>query len=673
MKKILSLCLATLLCIAVLIPLSACEKSAGGSKKGKITTVVFGTHAIADDDPTYIDPSTGEYGMAEDDRAAYTAAAKKVRDELGVEIKWIEWSGPVVTEGIYTDILKSLLAGDPICDLALVWPDAKGTMIQQNVFKELDEYKSMFEDEEYSWMWMDKSFGHNYYLSPDRRKFGETLAFNISMIEAVDSLKDGNGRTIYPTDLYKQGKWNWTNFKDYLEKIKAYYNGKTSSVTQNPIKTFQTDLLFAVKGFAHADDAYIFSKESKLGMADANYIESVSYVKKLLDAGVYNTVRYADDNPFSVPSTDFANYFASGETVFANLPNWNSGIYSGTLAERGESIGLVPFPKNDSKMNDKNVRDMASGVSDGCAVVRGLSDERTKLVLEAYRMYYHEYQCQKFGVDSMKNFAEKIGEQAAVMDGYDIYHEEIGNDILDIYKKAYSEKPSEYSTVASLDIDFTEVVSRSLFGLGLPEYSVAIKSKLSEFQAKIDDIKAAVTSGKLQDKNPPTVSQAKIMPVKLGSKADDVKTGFYDYVDAVDGEEGKLKKDKLSIDASQVNFGKVGIYETTVTASDSAGNKATGKLNIAVYDPSNKAQPTLVINEPFRVIQIEEDIKQIKWNKDFVKSAVDANGLDIIGNIKVDTGDLDTSAEGTYKVTITAEDFAGNKTSKEINVVVVNY
>ena len=163
------------------------------------------------------------------------------------------------------------------------------------------------------------------------------------------------------------------------------------------------------------------------------------------------------------------------------------------------------------------------------------------------------------------------------------------------------------------------------------------------------------------------------MPVKKGSRIDDIKSDFAQYVNAEDPEEGKVKNENLSLDASGVNFNKVGIYETTVTAKDGSGNEGKGTFKIAVYDSANKTAPNLVIKEPFRVIQIDEDINEINWGEDFIKSATDANGLDIVGNIKVDTGDLDTSIEGTYKVTIVAEDFAGNKTSKDINVVVVNY
>lgn len=673
MKKIFSVVLAIAMCFLILFPLTSCEKSDNNKKNnGEVVTVVFGTHAIADDDATYIDPATGEYGMNEDDRIAYTAAAEKVKEELGVQIKWVEWSGPVVTDGIYTDILKSLLAGDPICDLALVWPDAKGTMIQQNVFQEIDDYADMFKEEKYSWMWMDKTFGHNYYLSPDRRKFGNTLSFNINMIEAVDSLRDSSGNTIYPTDLYKQGNWNWTTFKDYLTKVNAYYSNKASTVTQNPISAFMCELGYAVEGLVHGNGGYVFSKESKLGVADNNFIETISYIKSLSDTGLYKNIRYTADNPTSVSSSEFATKFANNESVFTNLPNWNTGYYSSILAKRGESVGLVPYPINENNKSDK-LNGMAARVSDGCAVVRGLSEDRTKLVLEAFRMYYHTYYCEKYNIDSMENFAEKVGEQAAVADGYDVYHDKIGNDILNIYKKAYSEKPSEYSTVASINMDVTEIISRSLYNLGLPEYSVAIKSQLPMLQSKIDAINDAIASGKLQDKNPPIVEQAKIMPVKKGSRIDDIKSDFAQYVNAEDPEEGKVKNENLSLDASGVNFNKVGIYETTVTAKDGSGNEGKGTFKIAVYDSANKTAPNLVIKEPFRVIQIDEDINEINWGEDFIKSATDANGLDIVGNIKVDTGDLDTSIEGTYKVTIVAEDFAGNKTSKDINVVVVNY
>ncbi len=659
------------LCLAIALPLVACgDKEKGGKHKGEVITVKFGTHALADDDPTYVDPVTGDYGMKPEDREAYAAAMEKVEEELGVKIEWIEWSGPVVTDGIYTDILKSMLAGDPICDLALCWPDSKATVLQQNVFQELDGYADMFKGEEYEWMWMPGTFGKHYFLNPDRRLFGSGLSFNIQMIEAVDALKDSSGNTIYPTDLYKQGKWTFSTFKDYLTKIQAHYSNKKSPVSQNQIQACQTEPFAdaAIKGCG----GYIIDENGKLGVAEPEAIQGVRYVKELLDAGLLNSLRYGANNPTCLPSTDVTAAFANGDSVFTRIITWGTGYVGGALAERGESMGMVPYPVSDELAG--KVSPITASYADGCGVLRGIGEERTKRVLEAFRLYYHTFYCEKYDLDNLKDFVEKTGEQAAIFDGYDIYHEKIGADILNVYKEYWGAECTPSLSDYALSMEWkTEIVNRSIFNLGLPEYSVAIKSKMPELEAKITALKEAVSSGKLNDSEAPVVKQNKVVPAAKGSGESDVTAKIMDYITVDDAAEGELGGDAIKLDLSAVNFGKVGSYTATVTATDGSGNEGTGKITVAVYNPDNKTAPTITLLDPYRVLKLGEELEEINWAKDFIKSALDADGLDVTGNLEVNTDALDINAEGEYTVTAKVKDFAGNEATKDIQVAVVNY
>ncbi len=661
-----------ILCLALSLPLVACgDKEKGGSKhKGEVITVKFGTHAIADDDPTYVDPVTGDYGMKPDDREAYAAAMEKVEEELGVKIEWIEWSGPVVTDGIYTDILKSMLAGDPICDLALCWPDAKATVLQQNVFQELDGYADMFKGEEYDWMWMPGTFGKHYFLNPDRRLFGAGLSFNIQMIEAVDALKDSSGNTIYPTDLYKQGKWTFSTFKDYLTKIQAYYSNKKSPVSQNQIQACQTAQFSAAA--ITGCGGYIVDENGKLGVAEPEAIKGVRYIKELLDAGLLVSPRYGVDNPTGLPGQDITAAFVNGDSVFTGIITWGTGYVGSALAERGESMGMVPYPVSDEQVGKVSM--ISGSYSDGCGVLRGIGEERTKRVLEAFKMYYHTFYCEKYDIDSLENFVEKTGEQAAIFDGYDIYHEKIGADILDVYKAYWGTKCTPSLSDYALSMEWgTEIVNRSLFNLGLPEYSVAIKSKLPELEAKITALKEAVSSGKLNDSEAPKVTQLNIIPAALNSSEKDITSKIMDYIKVSDAAEGDLSGDSVKLDTSKVNFGKIGQYTATVTATDGSGNETKADVKVAVYNPDNKTPPTITILDPYRVLKQGEELDEIDWAGDFIKSALDANGFDVSGNISVDTSALDINAEGEYNITFKVKDFVGNEATKELQVAVVNY
>src|SRR5690606_25216560 len=213
------------------------QTSNNDQPSGEPTVIVFGTHWQPGDDPSWTDPVTGEPGMPPDQLAARKAAEEAVLNELNVKIEWKQYP-----EDIRESLLKSVLANDPIVDIALLWGGSQGTLLGQNIFQPLDQYKDIFADPDHEWMFGNQMFGGVYFLNYILEFVPQwPLVYNIDYLDQVDALKE-NGQTVYPHDLWKKGEWTWSKFEDYLTKINAFYANKLSPVrTDVPTKAFQTD------------------------------------------------------------------------------------------------------------------------------------------------------------------------------------------------------------------------------------------------------------------------------------------------------------------------------------------------------------------------------------------------------------------------------------------------
>ncbi|MBT3470419.1 MAG: DUF5011 domain-containing protein, partial [Opitutae bacterium] len=126
--------------------------------------------------------------------------------------------------------------------------------------------------------------------------------------------------------------------------------------------------------------------------------------------------------------------------------------------------------------------------------------------------------------------------------------------------------------------------------------------------------------------------------------------------DIVDGD---LTSNILMTNA--VDSDKVGSYKVSIRITDSAGNTSSIERTVTVVDT---VAPELTLNGSNTI--------QLEINSAFTDpgaSAIDANDGTLA--ISVDTSILDTSKEGTYIVTYTATDAAGNTASLKRSIEVV--
>lgn len=637
----------------------------------EVVTIRFGTHYEQGLNPHYVDEVTGEYTMPEAEREARLAAEEAILGELGVVFEYVQYPGN--TNEV---LMQSVMANDPISDIAWMWGGSEGTVLAQNVLQQLDQYTYIFEDEEFSWMLYDPIFGHNYFLGAEMR-FNQRwpLVYNISYIEAVDSLKDENGNTIYPTELYEKGEWTWSTFKDYLAKIEAFYaNSSAPNRPERRIDAYQTDYRFAALSAVYANGGSIYGVNGLEVNSEATK-EAVAYIKELMDAKILTCETYSDS--ITPGWTWNGGNFQSGESVFTDIPDWFIGGASTQATERGESIGIVPWPRpDDMSIDDENYRQVLT-VSDSIGILKGVSPEKTELALKALALFYKTYYTALADVDTIAEYKNQYAEQQAAAYGFDIFHEEIGDSVLSVYQTlAGNIVGNDYSDLIGMRVKWDEILGNSLYGVnGTASYDVAIEANISIFDTVEQDMMAILASEGVNDNIKPSIKTSYDAPLAIPVGTAFENAGWADYIIATDNVDGTLDISTMEVTPkNEYDLNVVGLYEGAFDASftDSSGNTETKSISFVVYNPENKTAPTVTLVSEPAPIAIDANASEITWNGNFVESAVDADGLDVSRNIKADLSTLDTTTPGTYTVDITVTDFAGNETIVSVDVVVGN-
>lgn len=637
---------------------------------GEPVVIRYGTHWVPELDPNHTDEVTGEYTMNETNRQAALAALQAVKDTYNVEFEFLQY--PV---DVQSDLMTSVLAGDPICDLALLWGGVEPTILSQNVLQDLSPYTSLFEDDEAAWMLKDSLFGGYYLLN---NEFGMTsfpLIVNMTMLEAVDSLKDENGKTIYPTDLFEKGEWTWSAFKDYLQKVQAYYANVDApdGAVYDYVQAYETDFRYAGLAAVHANGGAIFAGSVSADSDEA--IEAVSFIKELMDANLLTNCGLYD-NGYVPEWCRGGDDFRRGATVFTDAPGWNIAWYADGCAERGESIGIIPWPMPDDASLDSDTYMQSTNGGNSVAVLKGVSEEKTELALKSYILYWQTYYKTLGGVDSVADYQAAAALTDLANYGVDLYNENYGDALIDCYTYITGHINTNYANLMGLWEDgsnhnqWTEILGKSLMGVdGMSSYDVAIKANLTNLTNKTDEIAAILKTEGVHDNQAPSVTKEDVV-LAAGTDPESVDwTQYFTAEDAVDGAIA-VTTDNITV-SDELDLSTPGAYDKAVTVkvSDASGNEKEESIKVTVFDPDNTEAPTVAAKEELPEIAVNTETSGINWS-DYLESAEDADGLDVKSSVTADLSELDTTTPGTYNVKLTVTDFAGNTADITVEVTV---
>ncbi len=666
MKKFAALLLALAMVLS-LVPMATAEEP---------IIVRWGTHWVNGQDPNFIDETTGTWAMTnETDRQLRLAAEKAVLDKHNVKIVHVQYA-----QDTRSELVLSVLAGNPVCEIARMWSGSENTVLAQNILQPLDEYAYIFEGAE--WMWPTALFGHNYFINTNV-SFNQyfTLLVNLTKLEAVDALKEADGTTLYPMEMLERGDWTWSNFKDYLAKIDAHY-GNTPAPEGAKVSTmaaYETDYRFSGLSAMYANGGGIYGDAGVIADSQES-IDAIAYVKELLDAGYMKVCGVYDDQ--WTPQWCEAGYdFGRGAAVFADCPIWVIKGQVDQRTEAGESVAIMPWPASDrlvTKNADGSVtyspeyRQVIS-VGDIDGILKGISPEMVKLTLESYRTYWETYYSLKAGVESMDQYKPAVAKDMAANEyGLDIYNETYGEDILNAF--IFNSElciPNDVSGNLGMRDPWDQIMGKGIAGVeGMPSYEVAIKANMSKFTDVVTEMEAILGSSELNDNQGPAVTVTGKLVVELN--ADLSTVDWTAYFSAEDGFDGVMDPAlaKYEYGADRVDVTKPGAYQAKAIFTDKAGNEGSAKVDVIVYDPANTTAPTLTVVEELPTVAMDADASAIDWTA-YVAEAKDASGLDLKANVVADVSVLDTSMPDVYPVTLTVTDYAGNTTSVEIEVEVV--
>ncbi len=569
----------------------------------------------------------------------------------------------------------------------------------------------IFDEPDAEWIKTRKTFGSYYLLNRDLLYITDwPICFNIDMIEAVPALHRTNSETgedevVYPSTLYKEGNWTWDNFRTYLENIQTYYRGKKSP-SGNDIVPFNTSYSYTILQALHSNGACMYDGEN-MEFDTPEAIEAAEYLADLMDKGLVSCSSASYGKSANNGYLNAVNAFMDGETVFTNLARWRMGTASTRLAERGESMGIIFFPRPDDIPNAEygtTDYEIAISCADSVGLVRGFDEAESRLALEAYKLYKIEFYKNLGRVDSIEEYRETMAASEALQFGIDIFHPEIGDDNLEIFKFLGSQKENEFGEAMNLLWAYTvNIFGESVYGIGgSPKYAIAVQSEKSSIENSMNTIGTALKKTEATDDVTPTISQVESGPIVFEKgthpldidwteifAASDNVDGTYEmnqvgdviYIrsaldeDDPDAVEDYFKPNRVKIDCRETDFNTVGTYENgvTVEVTDNYGNTASKSYTIYIYDANNTVPPTLILKDEYDDMKMADcqDTSTIDWASHFVETAEDVNGIDLSEYVSADVREFDVTRVGTYDVTIYVEDFAGNRSEKTIPITIV--
>ena len=667
MKKIVALVLA-LTMMAGLLPMTIAAAE-------EPTIVRIGTHWVDGEDPLKIDETTGGYTMTnisgEADRLLRVQALEKVKEVLNVEIEFVQYA-----QDTRQELVLSVLAGNPVCDIAMMWGGSENTVLAQNILQPLENFADVFEGGG-EWILLDEVYGHNYFLKTGVSFYPRwPMLVNLSMIEKVDALKEDDGTTLYPMELLERGEWTWSTFKDYLQKIQAYY-GNTPAPDGAKVSTvmaYETDHRFATLSASYANGGGIYV-DGQLAVNAPEMLEAVAYIKELRDLGVMADPGVYGDG-FTPQWLEGCYDFGRGATVFTDMADWTIGGQINARTEAGESVAMMPWPRPDSMAADDPNYQMVISVSDLWGVLKGVPEDQVRIALQTLRLYWETYYQLKAKQDagieitSMDEYTAAMARMQASDLGLDIMHEEFGDSVLNAFIYVSQHMAADFSDLLGMRVPWDTVLGKGFYGVdGTAAYEVAIEASLSEFTKVVSDMEAILGSADFHDNQAPSVKASGEVVIPMGT--DIATVDFTKYFTAEDDFDGVLDPAAATYQTDKVDTATAGSYKVKGIFADAAGNEGSAEVTVIVYDADNTAEPTLTVKEELPTIAMDSDANAINWVNDFVESATDASGLDLKAKVTVDLSELDTFTPGTYPVVLTVTDYAGNTTSVEINVSVV--
>lgn len=160
----------------------------------------------------------------------------------------------------------------------------------------------------------------------------------------------------------------------------------------------------------------------------------------------------------------------------------------------------------------------------------------------------------------------------------------------------------------------------------------------------------------IKDTTPPVISDIADIVLNQGNAYTPSVAGASAY----DSHDGDVP---VYIVSSDVDTSKAGTYHIVYGAKDAAGNESTKTITVTVKAVADTTVPVISASD----LSIDQGS-----SFDPLKNVSATDNVDGTTAVKVESNNVDTSKPGSYQVTYSATDKAGNKATKTITVTVVD-
>ena len=465
-------------------------------------------------------------------------------------------------------------------------------------------------------------------------------------------------------------------FEDYLQKVNDFWTREKPGTI-----AYGADPVVPAMNSIFSNGASLYGDRG-LEIDSPKAKEAVAYIERLMAKGFLGA---HDVEPGTSSVTGGGSpwvpgdhkRFRDGEAVFGHVGQWYAYDLPAAFNERGDTMGIVPFPRPDNMKPDDPEYRQFNDVHICYAVPRGLGLERIRLALEAFREYMVSFYGKMAGsgraLDFIRN--DDLARPNAVRAFLDVTDDGYGDEVLAAWKYLGSVNPNEYFRNTGLHkVLYFDIIGDSLFRVnGASSFAVNVEAKMPVVNEIMNSIQKAVDGDSAIDNIAPRFVDIAGSRIAFPVATVPAQIDWNAFILASDNIDGEIAFSGAAVDVSAVDFSKPGNYPNAAAFSvqDKAGNEATAQRSVTVFDGENTVPPSLVIKNGYRTIALNEDTSAINWANDFVEAATDKDGLDVKHSVFADLSELNTTQPGSYNVVITVRDYAGNQTVATVAVEVV--
>ncbi|GHU03708.1 hypothetical protein FACS1894147_08010 [Spirochaetia bacterium] len=464
---------------ALALAITACASSSTWT--GPVTTIRIGHHYPVEQ-ATFSDNTADMSRIARLEMSARRYAEKEVMNKLGVKIEWVQYSD-------LKEELRNGAADGGAFDLVRIVGAQQGELLGLKLLQAIDDYQNVFADTDSSWIFWPKVFGHNYFLNMVLRAGPDApLVYNITMLEKVPALKE-NGKTVLPVHLWKQGKWTWSAFEDYLQKVHDHWTAEWDGRI-----AYDADVRNAVLLALYANGAGVLNDKG-LQFDTEEAKAAVAFIDRLMAKRLLRNPDIKEGTSEQDGIMDIWR-FQWGHSVFGNLQQWLSQDMVGAFNERREKMGIVPFPRPDWLDANDPAYQQANDARDCYAVPAGVSADKVDLALKAFKEYTLSFYKNLANSDKALDFLQGDGAKVSAQKMFiDISSKDYGAEMLEVWKFMGSQPQiNEYAKNAGLwNYWGSTILSDSLYQVnGASAYDTWADEKLPRAQELLDQIQEAL-------------------------------------------------------------------------------------------------------------------------------------------------------------------------------------